>query len=254
MSLSAYEGLPFSDMILAGYMHAQFSMGQEVDFLLRIIVACLCGGFIGIERARRLKEAGMRTHVVVCFAAALMIIVSKYGFADLTTLDGINYYGTRGADPSRIAAQVVSGVSFLGAGAIFKSGSTIKGLTTAAGLWATAGIGLAIGSGMYLLGVASTALLIAMQILMHKIKPTGESMTSHQMEFTIGVGREFRREFNAYLEEQRVQVMESEITDTEDGFLSYKLTLKMPHGTIQRLDDFLHSHGNVRTVSYSNIT
>ena len=77
------------------------------------------------------------------------MIISKYGFADLTAADGAVYNETRGADPARVAAQAVSGISFLGAGVIFKNGNTVKGLTTAAGIWATAAIGLAVGAGMY---------------------------------------------------------------------------------------------------------
>ena len=133
-------------MTLTTYLNSQFSIAQNLDFFLRILLACLCGAGIGFERSRRLKEAGIRTHVIVCCAAALLMIVSKYGFADLTSATGEVFAGTRGADPARVAAQVVSGISFLGAGVIFKHGNTIKGLTTAAGIWATAGIGLAIGS------------------------------------------------------------------------------------------------------------
>ena len=251
--MEAYVGVPFSDMILAGYMNAHFSAMQELEFLLRILAACLCGGLIGFERGRRLKEAGLRTHVVVCFAAALMIIVSKYGFADLTTVDGMAFHGTRGADPARIAAQVVSGVGFLGAGAIFKSGNSIKGLTTAAGLWATAGIGLVLGSGMYILGIAATIMLILMQFLMHHITPLGESMGSHQLSFTMEAESGFQERFTRYLETQRAQITDSVITYTEDGMLSCELMLKCPDGVIQRLDDYLHEHGKVQTVSYSQI-
>ena len=100
---------------------------------------------IGFERSKRLKEAGVRTHCMVAFGAALMMIISKYGFADLTE-GNIFLYGTRGADASRIAAQVVSGIGFLGAGVIFKTGISIKGLTTAAGLWTTSAIGMALGA------------------------------------------------------------------------------------------------------------
>lgn len=139
-------------MTLSAYLTSQFSMLQELDFFCRLLLACLCGACIGMERTRRFKEAGVRTHVIVCCAAALMMIVSKYGFADLTSETGAVFNGTRGADPARVAAQVVSGISFLGAGVIFKHGSSVKGLTTAAGIWATAGIGLAIGSGMFILG------------------------------------------------------------------------------------------------------
>lgn len=128
-------------MTLCEYFNSQFSIMQNLDFLVRILAACFCGACIGFERTKRFKEAGIRTHIIVCCAAALIMIVSKYGFADLTYADGSVFNGTRGADPARIAAQVVSGISFLGAGVIFKNGSTVKGLTTAAGIWATAGIG-----------------------------------------------------------------------------------------------------------------
>ncbi len=96
------------------------SLQQNLDFCLRILIALLCGGAIGFERSRHFKEAGIRTHVIVCVGAALIMVVSKYGFVDLALDGGAYYPGTRGADASRIAAQVVSGISFLGAGVIFK--------------------------------------------------------------------------------------------------------------------------------------
>lgn len=107
-------------MTLTQYINSQFSVIQELDFFARIILACICGACIGFERSRRFKEAGIRTHIIVCCAAALLMIVSKYGFADLTGSLGDVFNGTRGADPARVAAQVVSGVSFLGAGVILK--------------------------------------------------------------------------------------------------------------------------------------
>ena len=128
-------GLPLS---LTEYLNSQFSLWQNLDFFLRILSACICGACIGAERSKRFKEAGIRTHIIVCCASALMMIISKYGFADLTSAGGVDFSGTHGADPARIAAQVVSGISFLGAGVIFKHGNTVRGLTTAAGLWATA--------------------------------------------------------------------------------------------------------------------
>ena len=139
-------------MTLVSYMNSQFDLMQNLDFFIRMIVACLCGACIGIERTKRFKEAGIRTHIIVCCASALIMVVSKYGFADLTGVDGMDFNGTKGVDASRIASQVVSGISFLGAGLIYKNGSAVKGLTTAAGIWATSGIGLAIGAGLtYLL-------------------------------------------------------------------------------------------------------
>ncbi|MFQ9490102.1 MAG: MgtC/SapB family protein [Bilophila wadsworthia] len=112
----------------------------ELEFFFRILIAGICGGLIGYERNNRLKEAGIRTHLIVALAAALIMVVSKYGFSDVTTLKGV------ALDPSRIAAQIVTGVGFLGAGMIFVRNQTISGLTTA-GVWATAGIGMTIGAG-----------------------------------------------------------------------------------------------------------
>ncbi len=137
---------------------------HQLWYILRMIVACACGVMIGLERRNRSKEAGVRTHCVVACASALMMIISKYGFAD--TMIGEN--GVRGADGARIAAQVVSGIGFLGAGMIFVHRNMITGLTTAAGIWATSGVGLAIGAGMYVVGITATVIIIAAQILLHK--------------------------------------------------------------------------------------
>lgn len=137
---------------------------HQLWYILRMIVACACGVMIGLERRNRSKEAGVRTHCVVACASALMMIISKYGFAD--TVIGEN--GVRGADGARIAAQVVSGIGFLGAGMIFVHRNMITGLTTAAGIWATSGVGLAIGAGMYVVGITATMIIIAAQILLHK--------------------------------------------------------------------------------------
>ncbi|SFI78626.1 putative Mg2+ transporter-C (MgtC) family protein [Paenibacillus sp. UNC496MF] len=134
---------------------------MEYDMLLRIVVAGACGLLIGYERKNRMKEAGIRTHFVVAVGSALMMVLSKYAFADMLGDDGV------GLDPSRIAAQVVSGVGFLGAGMIFTQRQTVKGLTTAAGIWATAGIGMAVGAGLYVLGIGVTVLLLAAQKLLH---------------------------------------------------------------------------------------
>lgn len=146
-------------MPYAFHMFQQFTLSQTFEFMIRILVACACGAAIGYERTKRFKEAGIRTHLIVCCASATIMIVSKYGFVDLSTGNGEMLSGLRGADPARIAAQVVSGVGFLGAGAIFRNKNIVRGLTTAAGIWATAGIGLAVGSGMYLLGIFTTAII-----------------------------------------------------------------------------------------------
>lgn len=124
-----------------------------MEFIFRVFIAALLGGMIGFEREYRAKEAGLRTHFLVAMGSALFMIVSQYGFnAVLGTSITL--------DPSRVAAQVVSGIGFIGAGTIIFQKHVIKGLTTAAGLWVTSAIGLACGSGLYLLSVASTLLVL----------------------------------------------------------------------------------------------
>lgn len=103
---------------------------DNLEFFIRIVLAAILGALVGLERSKRQKEAGVRTHCIIACTSALFMILSKYAFVDLVGVDGL-----RGADPARIAAQVVSGISFLGAGVIFKNGNSIRGLTTAAGMW-----------------------------------------------------------------------------------------------------------------------
>lgn len=138
-------------------------LSTNLIFLLRVIISGVCGIIIGYERKSRGKGAGVRTHMIVALASALMMIVSKYGFSDVGSLAG-----ARGADNSRVAAQIVSGVGFLGAGMIYVHKNSISGLTTAAGIWATAGIGMAVGAGMYFIGIAATVLVFVSQIFLHR--------------------------------------------------------------------------------------
>jgi len=241
-------------MLLTEYLNSQFSLAQNLEFVGRITAACLCGAFIGFERSKRYKEAGIRTHIIVCFAAALMMIVSKYGFADLTTPKGVFFNGTRGADPARIAAQVVSGISFLGAGVIFKHGGSIRGLTTAAGLWGTAGIGLAIGAGFYGLGVFSTVLMLALQILMHRFMVHADSLVSGQLQFTVRAGEDFVETFRAFLKREGIQATDSKITYHDDGFVTYEMFVRMPRTlTLSELDAFLKTCGDLRSIGYAAI-
>ncbi|MBQ8065788.1 MAG: MgtC/SapB family protein [Prevotella sp.] len=130
---------------------------MEYEFLLRIFCAAILGGLIGLEREYRAKEAGFRTHFLVALGSALFMIVSAYGFTDSLTSDLQRW------DVSRVAAQVVSGIGFIGAGTIIfrKSENVVVGLTTAAGVWVTAAIGLACGGGMYVLSIGSTLMVLA---------------------------------------------------------------------------------------------
>lgn len=143
-------------------------MNLFLDFALRLFVAGAMGVLIGLEREYRAKEAGYRTHFLVALGSALMMIVSQYGFMDVLKTDLIR------VDPSRIAAQVVSGIGFIGAGTIILQKQIVRGLTTAAGIWATSGIGLAVGAGMYAIGIAATLLvLLGLEMLSYFFKSIG---------------------------------------------------------------------------------
>lgn len=132
--------------------------------LLRLALASVFGAVIGLERERKNWSAGMRTHMMVCLGSALIIIISSYGFNDVIG-DHIEL------DPSRVAAQVVSGIGFLGAGIIiFQKPGLIRGLTTASGLWTVAGIGLATGAGMYLAAAFATGIAFFILLILQRIE------------------------------------------------------------------------------------
>ena len=137
-----------------------------IEYILRILLAGVCGMLIGIERSNRSKEAGTRTHFMVACGAALIMVVSKYAFFDVIVQGAYNGVEVR-LDPSRVASTIASGIGFLGAGMIFVHKNNITGLTTAAGIWATSGVGMAIGAGMYSVGVVSTLIILLAQILLH---------------------------------------------------------------------------------------
>ena len=129
---------------------------EELQHLISVLAAVVLGFAIGYERKLRFKEAGIRTHTIVCAGSALIMVVSKYGFGDSAE-----------ADASRVAAQIVSGIGFLGAGIIIYRKHEIHGLTTAAGVWATSGVGMTAGAGLYIVAAGATVILIAVQCLFH---------------------------------------------------------------------------------------
>lgn len=131
----------------------------EVEWMLRILCATFMGLCIGYERHNRAKEAGIRTHALVALGACIFMLISKFGFYDK---------GGAG-DPARIAAQVVSGVGFLGAGIIFVRNDMIQGLTTAAGIWTTSAIGMCFGAGLYMLGFVAGITMFVVQLVFRKM-------------------------------------------------------------------------------------
>ena len=207
------------------------------ELLLRLVVAALCGSLVGLERSRRFKDAGIRTHSLVACAAALLMIVSKYGFTDLEQA-GVFFPGTRGADPARIAAQVVSGVSFLGAGIIYRDRNfTTKGLTTAAGIWAVAAIGLAVGAGLYLVGVFTTVYIVILQYFLHKIAVGNERNSDVHLDLVLNNGSTYQQRLMDKLKEWDALVMETQMRREDETHTRYILSLKL---NMDITDDMLY--------------
>ena len=145
-----------------------FSISQ-LFLLINVLLAAILGFLIGLERKLRSKEAGIRTHTIVCIGASLMMILSLHAFGD-------------GADTARVAAQIVTGIGFLGAGIIVYKKNEVKGLTTAAGIWTSAGVGMACGASMYTLAVGSTIILLTAQFIFRLKIPPFKSKKSFNIQ------------------------------------------------------------------------
>jgi putative Mg2+ transporter-C (MgtC) family protein len=148
----------------------------NLEILSRLLMAALLGSVIGFERERLNWAAGLRTHMLVCVGASLMMMVSAFGFADALTQKNVVL------DPSRVAAQVVSGIGFLGAGSILLRGEVVRGLTTAASLWSVAGIGLAVGGGMYAAAFGATVIIL---VILAGVKPLERRFISVKQQRNI---------------------------------------------------------------------
>lgn len=202
---------------------SMMSIYDILEFALRILVSGVLGVIIGYERSHRLKEAGIRTHSIIAIASALLMILSKYAFLDVVEIGAV---GGKGVDPSRIASQVVSGISFLGAGVIFKHGkATIKGLTTAAGMWATAAVGMAIGAGLYAVGCFVTALMVMIQVILHR-HPIGRDAHSIR-EITIVMRDEpqLRAAFEKMVADHHGTIEASDLRRSE-GVLEFLVSIR----------------------------
>ncbi|HTY42300.1 MAG TPA: MgtC/SapB family protein [Thermoanaerobaculia bacterium] len=146
--------------------------------LLRLVVSAVLGSLVGLERERGEWAAGLRTHMLVCLGSCLFMIVSAWGFSGVLGRPAVVL------DPSRIAAQVVTGVGFLGAGTILLRGSVVRGLTTAASLWAVAAVGLATGGGLYEEAVAATVLIV---LILAGIKPIERKLFASRQPRSISL-------------------------------------------------------------------
>lgn len=217
---------------------------DNLEFFIRIVLAAILGALVGLERSKRQKEAGVRTHCIIACTSALFMILSKYAFVDLVGVAGL-----RGADPARIAAQVVSGISFLGAGVIFKNGNSIRGLTTAAGMWGTAAVGMAIGAGMYWVGLIEAAVLVGIQIVLHRFPVGADALTTQEIVVEMTDSDELLGRFDALVKSHRGQITESSLT-RQNGILCMEVTAKLdPPITHEEALAFMKANDGVRCVS-----
>lgn len=216
----------------------------QLELLARLIISGICGSLIGYERKNRLKEAGVRTHMIVALGAALIMIVSKYGFTDVLGNSGYSL------DPSRISAQVVSGIGFLGAGMIFVRKQAISGLTTAAGIWTTAGIGMAIGAKLYFLGVASTLMVLFVQVILYK-KSWLHQPALEQVSIEIIERPDSISYIQNKFQQNNIEIINFRAEKTGEGLFNVDLSVKLPQEfEISRLMDLFKDNPNVITIEY----
>jgi putative Mg2+ transporter-C (MgtC) family protein len=197
--------------------------------ILKLVLASICGGLIGFERSLRHKDAGIRTHIILCMGTALFVIVSRYGFT--------GSFGNANSDVTRIAANIVTGIGFLGAGVIFLRGGSIKGLTTAAGIWTAAGIGMAVGSGMYTIGIISTLFIVGIQFLFHKVSPGTENMQLNELVFTYPEGSSILDDIKARLKQHHIHIQGVKISRNPDDTVTATISIWV--GKNESLSDFL---------------
>lgn len=210
---------------------------QNIEFLIKMVLATVMGAIIGFERKSRNKEAGIRTHSIVALASALMMIISKYGFFDIIEFDA-----------ARVAAQVVSGIGFLGTGLIFIKNNSVNGLTTAAGIWATAGIGLAMGAGLYAVAICGTLLIVIVQILMYKDAFLNKDHLTITFEVSLEDSFNTIREIRSCLERFKLEVQNVEIVKKSRSVIVRFYTFVPVDFEREHLEDLIFDDERVKKI------
>lgn len=214
---------------------------------LRLVLAAVFGAAIGMERERKEWAAGMRTHMMVCVGSALMMLVSSFGFADT--------YGVKDVmlDPSRVAAQIISGIGFIGAGTIlFLKPNKVLGLTTASGLWTVAGIGMATGGGMYFAAVATTILSIiilwGMQPLQKKFSPKFQNKV---LTVTAKADADPKKLIDRLMEVKAIEFDNFTVTNTKKEIMIELFLKKADHSLLLQLVKEFNEDPTVKKVSWN---
>lgn len=173
---------------------------DNISLMMRLFLAMLLGGLVGLEREQANHPAGLRTHILVCLGSALIMLLSIYGFSQFV------YEGNVRVDPARLATAVITGIGFLGAGTIIFTGKSIAGLTTAASLWVVASIGLAVGAGFYFAAVAVTVLVIVNLFVFNKIEQRYfTSKKTYVLTLETDGASHFLHQLHEFLDEQQIQ-------------------------------------------------
>ncbi|MBQ4494020.1 MAG: MgtC/SapB family protein [Elusimicrobiaceae bacterium] len=198
-------------------------MIENSEIILRILIALLFGGVIGLERQYHDKPAGFATNTLICVGSAV--------FALLSVLSA--YY--LGGDPARIAAQIVAGVGFLGAGSILRDGNKISGLTTAAGIWLVAAVGMAVGYGQYFIGAVATASVLILQIFIRKLMTTFDYMQLYD-SLTIKCSPKWQivEKIKSVFKNNQAEIVKEEI-HKENGLIVLKLVVNMSATKYQKI-------------------
>jgi len=224
---------------------------SSVEIIVRLVVAALLGSTIGFERERLLWAAGLRTHMLVCVGAALVIIVSAFGFEDILGHANVTL------DPSRVAAQVVSGIGFLGAGTIILRQDIIRGLTTAASLWTVAGIGLAVGGGLYLPATAATILILG---ILFGLKPLEKRLNASRrnlgaLSVEIDPMRISRAAIEATIARGNARIMHADTVATPDGARRVVQMIVTTYSRVEldQLEQTVRALNGVETVTMNRI-
>lgn len=218
------------------------------EILLRLGLAAFFGAIIGIERERKEWAAGLRTHMMVCLGASLIMIVSAYGFSDVLQNKNVTL------DPSRIAAQVISGIGFIGAGTIlFLRDGIIRGLTTAAGLWTVAAIGLATGGGMYVAAVIATLLAIIILWLLQPVEKIFSPRFKHNnLKIVTGNKDKTAGIISRIIETNGLEVLDFVLNRSENDFvISFKFKSSNPSELTALLNEF-HADSDIKEVIWNN--